>query len=110
MFDHAKGAQIVWKEDKDLTKEIEIKKQRNKSVFSSRSTPIHSFDHHLALRLAHLPPSPPPLPHLCNETNNSSSRYKSYSPCAKGRPGRLVLQLLRATSAGIRRRYPASQI
>ena len=70
MFDHAKGSQIVWKEDKDLTKEIEIKKQRNKSAFSSRSTPIHSFDLHIALRLAHLPPSPPPLPHLCNHSNN----------------------------------------
>lgn len=32
MFDHAKGTQIIWKEDKDLTKEIEIKKQRNRST------------------------------------------------------------------------------
>lgn len=52
MFDHAKGTQIVWKEDKDLTKEIEIKKQRNKSASSSRSP------------LSPLPWSPPTLVRL----------------------------------------------
>ena len=31
MYDHAIGTEIKWKEDKDLTKEFEIKKQRNKS-------------------------------------------------------------------------------
>jgi len=69
MFDRAKGTQIVWKEDNDLTKEIEIKKQRNKSASSSRSALIFSIDLHLALRLAPLPPSPPPLSHLCSEPN-----------------------------------------
>lgn len=34
VYDHATGTTIQWKEDKDLTKEFEIKKQRNKSVFS----------------------------------------------------------------------------
>lgn len=31
VYDRAIGTQIKWKEDKDLTKEFEIKKQRNKS-------------------------------------------------------------------------------
>jgi nucleosome assembly protein 1-like 1 len=32
-YDRAIGTEIKWKEDKDLTKEFEIKKQRNKSAF-----------------------------------------------------------------------------
>ncbi|PPQ90701.1 hypothetical protein CVT25_005009 [Psilocybe cyanescens] len=36
VYDRALGTNIKWKEDKDLTKEFEIKKQRNKSM---------SFDH-----------------------------------------------------------------
>ena len=32
-YHHATGTTIKWKEDKDLTKEFEIKKQRNKSLF-----------------------------------------------------------------------------
>ena len=32
VYDHAIGTEIRWKEDKDLTKEFEIKKQRNKSM------------------------------------------------------------------------------
>lgn len=35
VYDHATGTAIQWKEDKDLTKEFEIKKQRNKSTFST---------------------------------------------------------------------------
>ena len=31
VYDKAVGHEIKWKEDKDLTKKIEIKKQRNKS-------------------------------------------------------------------------------
>jgi nucleosome assembly protein 1-like 1 len=31
VYDHALGSEIQWKEDKDLTKSFEIKKQRNKS-------------------------------------------------------------------------------
>lgn len=31
VYDHAVGTEIKWKDDKDLTKEFEIKKQRNKS-------------------------------------------------------------------------------
>lgn len=34
LYDRAIGCDIKWKEDKDLTKEFEIKKQRNKSVHS----------------------------------------------------------------------------
>ena len=33
VYDHSVGATIQWKDDKDLTKEFEIKKQRNKSAF-----------------------------------------------------------------------------
>ena len=33
VYDRALGTTIKWKEDKDLTKEFEIKKQRNKSTF-----------------------------------------------------------------------------
>lgn len=33
VYDRAIGTEIRWKEDKDLTKEFEIKKQRNKSAF-----------------------------------------------------------------------------
>jgi nucleosome assembly protein 1-like 1 len=32
VYDRAIGTEIKWKEDKDLTKEFEIKKQRNKSA------------------------------------------------------------------------------
>jgi nucleosome assembly protein 1-like 1 len=34
VYDRAIGSEIKWKEEKDLTKEFEIKKQRNKSMFS----------------------------------------------------------------------------
>ena len=33
VYDRAIGCEIKWKEDKDLTKEFEIKKQRNKSTY-----------------------------------------------------------------------------
>ena len=36
VYDHALGCEIQWKEDKDLTKSFEIKKQRNKSKPSSQ--------------------------------------------------------------------------
>lgn len=35
MYDKAVGHEIKWKEEKDLTKKVEIKKQRNKSAFLS---------------------------------------------------------------------------
>ena len=35
VYELATGTTIQWKEDKDLTKEFEIKKQRNKSAFST---------------------------------------------------------------------------
>ena len=43
LYDRAVGTTIKWKEDKDLTKEFEIKKQRNKST----------CDIHLPLPLSH---------------------------------------------------------
>jgi len=87
MFDRAKGTQIVWKEDNDLTKEIEIKKQRNKSASSSRSALIFSIDLHLALRLAPLRPRHLRYPISVMNLTIFVSRHKSYSPCAKSRPG-----------------------
>ncbi|KAB5593528.1 Nucleosome assembly protein I [Ceratobasidium theobromae] len=36
IYDHAIGTEIQWKEDKDLTKVIEIKKQRNKTTNRTR--------------------------------------------------------------------------
>ena len=33
VYDRAIGTEIKWKDDKDLTKEYEIKKQRNKSTW-----------------------------------------------------------------------------
>lgn len=36
IYDHATGTTILWKEDKDLTKEFEIKKQRNKNTNRTR--------------------------------------------------------------------------
>lgn len=37
VYDKAEGYEIKWKEDKDLTKKIEIKKQRNKSELECES-------------------------------------------------------------------------
>ncbi|KAI0638749.1 hypothetical protein C8Q77DRAFT_1077359 [Trametes polyzona] len=36
VYDHAIGTEIKWKEDKDLTKEFEVKKQRNKNTNRTR--------------------------------------------------------------------------
>lgn len=33
MYSHAEGTKIDWKGDKDLTKTVEVRKQRNKSAF-----------------------------------------------------------------------------
>jgi nucleosome assembly protein 1-like 1 len=51
MFDRAVGTTISWKPDQDLTKEIEIKKQRNKHTNKTRLVrkvrafpfPFHGF-------------------------------------------------------------------
>ncbi|KAI0770910.1 hypothetical protein BD413DRAFT_553670 [Trametes elegans] len=40
MYDRAIGTEIKWKEDKDLTKEFEVKKQRNKSESSVSSCAV----------------------------------------------------------------------
>lgn len=37
MFSHAEGTKIAWKDDKDLTKEYEIRKQRNKSKYTGQT-------------------------------------------------------------------------
>ncbi|KAG8844167.1 hypothetical protein FRB96_003274 [Tulasnella sp. 330] len=37
MFSHAEGTKIAWKDDKDLTKEYEIRKQRNKTTNRTRT-------------------------------------------------------------------------
>lgn len=57
MYDKAVGTDIKWKEDKDLTKKIEIKKQRNKTSGRTRvvrkSVPTESFFNFFK------PPQPP---------------------------------------------------
>ncbi|OCH88834.1 NAP-domain-containing protein [Obba rivulosa] len=57
MYDRAIGTEIKWKEDKDLTKEFEIKKQRNKNTNRTRlvrkARPTESFFNFFS------PPVPP---------------------------------------------------
>jgi nucleosome assembly protein 1-like 1 len=57
MYDRAIGSTINWKEDKDLTKEVEIKKQRNKNTNRTRvirkTRPTDSFFNFFS------PPEPP---------------------------------------------------
>ncbi|EJT99157.1 NAP-domain-containing protein [Dacryopinax primogenitus] len=57
LYDHAEGTTIDWKEDKDLTKAVEIKKQRNKNTNRTRLIrkviPTDSFFNFFA------PPVPP---------------------------------------------------
>lgn len=57
VYDKAVGSDIKWKEDKDLTKKIEIKKQRNKTSGRTRvvrkSVPTESFFNFFK------PPQPP---------------------------------------------------
>ncbi|KAF8552174.1 NAP-domain-containing protein [Imleria badia] len=57
VYDHAIGTDIKWKEDKDLTKEFEIKKQRNKNTNRTRlvrkAKPTDSFFNFFS------PPTPP---------------------------------------------------
>ncbi|KLO16280.1 NAP-domain-containing protein [Schizopora paradoxa] len=57
-YERAIGTDIKWKDDKDLTKEIEIKKQRNKNTNRTRlvkkATPTESFFNFFN------PPQPPP--------------------------------------------------
>ncbi|PFH48170.1 hypothetical protein AMATHDRAFT_66123 [Amanita thiersii Skay4041] len=47
VYDRAIGTEVIWKEDKDLTKEFEIRKQRNKTTNRTRlvrkARPIESF-------------------------------------------------------------------
>lgn len=58
VYDHAIGTEIKWKEEKDLTKEFEIKKQRNKNTNRTRlvrkARPTDSFFNFFS------PPVPPP--------------------------------------------------
>ncbi|EJF58511.1 nucleosome assembly protein [Dichomitus squalens] len=57
MYDRAIGTEIKWKEDKDLTKEFEVKKQRNKNTNRTRlvrkARPTASFFNFFS------PPQPP---------------------------------------------------
>ncbi|KAJ8597143.1 NAP-domain-containing protein [Rhizopogon salebrosus TDB-379] len=57
VYDRAIGTDIKWKEDKDLTKEFEIKKQRNKNTNRTRlvrkARPTESFFNFFS------PPTPP---------------------------------------------------
>jgi len=57
VYDRAFGSTVKWKEEKDLTKEFEIKKQRNKNTNRTRlvrkARPVDSFFNFFA------PPDPP---------------------------------------------------
>ncbi|KAH9920506.1 nucleosome assembly protein [Epithele typhae] len=57
MYDRAVGTEIKWKEEKDLTKKFEVKRQRNKNTNRTRlirkARPIASFFNFFS------PPSPP---------------------------------------------------
>ena len=82
MYDRAIGTEIKWKEDKDLTKEFEVKKQRNKS--ESRLASGFRL-------LAFLIGDRPPLP-------------RRHEPDAAGQESAadgVVLQLLLAPSAAL---------
>jgi nucleosome assembly protein 1-like 1 len=65
LYDRAIGTTIRWKEEKDLTKEFEIKKQRNKSAsdISLSSSFAHSPDYRWQTRIGpgwfarHVPPN-----------------------------------------------------
>ncbi|KAH7923378.1 NAP-domain-containing protein [Leucogyrophana mollusca] len=65
VYDRAIGTDIKWKEDKDLTKEFEIKKQRNKNTNRTRlvrkARPTESFFNFFS------PPVPPPEDALEND-------------------------------------------
>lgn len=71
MYDHAIGTEIKWKENKDLTKEFEIKKQRNKSM--RNFTTGNTYEYHLIWL------------HLRHSTHPLGSQSSS---------GRLILQFL----------------
>jgi nucleosome assembly protein 1-like 1 len=74
MYDKAIGSEIKWKSDeKDLTKVVEVKKQRNKSRSRARRVPI------------------------CVLT--ARSRHEPHASCEEDAPGRLVLQLLQPAEA-----------
>ncbi|KAG6811131.1 hypothetical protein H0H92_008826 [Tricholoma furcatifolium] len=65
VYDRAIGTEIKWKEDKDLTKEFEIKKQRNKNTNRTRlvrkAHPTESFFNFFS------PPTPPDEEAIENE-------------------------------------------
>lgn len=69
VYDRAIGTEIKWKDEKDLTKEFEIKKQRNKSECPFFCTLDSCF---LTL---------------------DSTRYKSHATRAESTPDRIIFQL-----------------
>lgn len=81
MYDHAIGTEIKWKEDKDLTKEFEVKKQRNKSEFSVISSHVV----------------------IVQSADISSRRHEPHASGQESAPDRLVLQLLQPSPAPLRR-------
>ena len=78
VYDRAIGSDIKWKEEKDLTKEFEIKKQRNKSACHFMWIFYGSSDVEL-------------------------TRYKSYATSTKSAPNGILLQLF-LTSCCTKRR------
>ena len=68
VYDRAIGTEIKWKDEKDLTKEFEIKKQRNKSKGRFFGT--------------------------IDPSELRSARYKSHATSTKSTPDRIIFQLL----------------
>jgi nucleosome assembly protein 1-like 1 len=81
VYDRAIGTEIMWKEDKDLTKEFEIKKQRNKSVFAP-SVSVRFWSSY-----------------------RSACRHEPHSPRKEGAADRVILQLFHPTHPACRRRH-----
>jgi nucleosome assembly protein 1-like 1 len=72
VYDKAEGCEIQWKEDKDLTKKVEIKKQKNKSLSLLSLWLLADF-----------------------------ARHEQDEDCQEDPSHRLVLQLLQAPSTAI---------
>jgi hypothetical protein len=76
IYERALGTDIKWKEDKDLTKVVEVKKQRNKSTFNLL------YAYHLLIY--------------------GFCRHQPYPSCQEDPCGRLVLQLFQPSHSPAR--------
>ncbi|KDQ17453.1 hypothetical protein BOTBODRAFT_42656 [Botryobasidium botryosum FD-172 SS1] len=75
VYDRANGCTIQWKEDKDLTKEVEIKKQRNKSEWIFMLLPLSAW--RLLINLSRLDTN---RTRLVRRTHPTASFFNFFSP------------------------------